>query len=52
MKLLIDTQALLWFCEGSAELSAAARKAMEDSANERFVSHATAWEVAVNPLSR
>ena len=47
MRLLIDTQALLWFCEGNAALSATARAAMEDTANDRHISHATAWEVAI-----
>lgn len=35
MKLLLDTHALLWFCEGSAALSAVARAAMEDQTNLR-----------------
>ncbi len=47
MRLLLDTQALLWFCEGNAALSAAARSAIEDERNEKLVSHATAWEVAI-----
>jgi PIN domain nuclease of toxin-antitoxin system len=47
MRLLLDSQALLWFCEGNASLSAAARTAIEDAQNEKFVSHATAWEVAI-----
>ena len=47
MKLLLDNHALLWFCEGNAALSATARAAMEDDTNERYVSHATAWEVAI-----
>jgi PIN domain nuclease of toxin-antitoxin system len=47
VRLLIDTHALLWFCEGSFSLSDRARAAMEDEANERYVSHATAWEVAI-----
>jgi len=47
MRLLLDTHALLWFCEGSNELSPAARSAMEDARNDCFVSHATAWEVAI-----
>ena len=47
MKLLLDTQALLWFCEGHASLSAPARAAIEDRGHEKFVSHATAWEVAI-----
>jgi PIN domain nuclease of toxin-antitoxin system len=47
MRLLLDSHAFLWFCEGSASLSAKARAAIEDPANEKFVSHATAWEVAI-----
>ena len=47
MRLLIDTHSLLWFCEGNPILSATARAAMGDSSNERYVSHATAWEVAI-----
>ena len=47
MRLLLDTHALLWFCEGNPALSATARAAMEDSTNERYVSHATPWEVAI-----
>jgi PIN domain nuclease of toxin-antitoxin system len=47
MRLLIDTHALLWFCEGNSALSATARAVMENDANERYVSHATAWEVAI-----
>jgi PIN domain nuclease of toxin-antitoxin system len=47
MRLLIDTHALLWFCEGSPILSPKARAAMEDASNELFVSHASAWETAI-----
>src|SRR4051812_43558144 len=47
MRLLLDTHALLWFCEGNAALSAAARSAIEAPENDRYVSHATAWEVAI-----
>lgn len=47
MRLLLDTHALLWFCEGNSALSANARAAMESGDNERWVSHATAWEVAI-----
>jgi len=47
MTLLLDTHALIWYLEGSERLSRAGRAAIEDSRNERFVSHATAWELAV-----
>ncbi len=47
MRLLIDTHALIWFCEGSPQLSSSARAAMEDETNQRFVSYATPWEMAI-----
>jgi PIN domain nuclease of toxin-antitoxin system len=47
MRLLIDTHALIWFCDGSPSLSEVARAAMEDDTNERFISHAVPWEMAV-----
>lgn len=47
MNVLIDTHALIWFCEGNPSLSPAARAAMEDETNERYVSSAVAWEMAV-----
>ena len=47
MRLLIDTHALIWFCDGSGSLSDAARAAMEDEANERFISHAVPWGMAI-----
>jgi PIN domain nuclease of toxin-antitoxin system len=47
MRLLLDSHALLWFCGGNKSLSAAARAAIEAEGNEKYVSHATAWEVAI-----
>jgi PIN domain nuclease of toxin-antitoxin system len=47
MRLLLDSHALLWFCEGNNTLSGAARAAIQDSGNEKWISHATAWEVAI-----
>jgi PIN domain nuclease of toxin-antitoxin system len=47
MKFLIDTHALIWFCEGNPSLSPDARAAMEDETNERFISSAVAWEMAI-----
>ncbi len=41
MRLLIDTHALLWFCEGSPNMSPKTRAAMEDDSNQCFVSHAS-----------
>ncbi len=47
MRLLLDTHALLWFCDGSSMLSIPARQAMEDATNQCYVSHASAWEIAI-----
>lgn len=47
MRLLLDTHALIWFCEGNPELSQTARAAIASPANECLVSHATAWEMAI-----
>ena len=46
MRLLLDTHALIWLIGGSSKLSAAARKAITDTAEQTFVSAATAWEVS------
>ena len=47
MRLLLDSHAFLWFCEGNVSLTGSARAAIEDVGNEKYVSHATAWEVAI-----
>lgn len=47
MRLLLDTHAFLWFIGGDAQLSAAARSAIEDAGNEKFLSAASVWEMAI-----
>lgn len=47
MKILLDTHTLLWFIAGDANLSQTARLAIEDAANEKFVSAASVWEIAI-----
>jgi PIN domain nuclease of toxin-antitoxin system len=47
LKLLLDTHAVLWFVEDDPRLSAAAREAISDPANELHVSPAVFWEVAI-----
>ena len=47
MRLLLDTHAFLWFVAGDNSLSKPARAAIEDSENEKFVSVASAWEIAI-----
>jgi PIN domain nuclease of toxin-antitoxin system len=44
--MLLDTHALLWWLSGNRRLSEAARRAIEDDANDIVVSAASAWEVA------
>jgi PIN domain nuclease of toxin-antitoxin system len=47
MKLLIDTQAIIWFAENNTQLSKTARTLMEDDANSCFVSMASFWEMSI-----
>jgi len=47
VRLLLDTHAFLWWLEGSAELSAKARQAIQGDTNSVFVSAATVWEIAI-----
>ena len=47
MKLLLDTHTFLWFINGDANLSAAARQLIEDHGNERLLSIASLWEMAI-----
>jgi PIN domain nuclease of toxin-antitoxin system len=47
MRLLLDTHALLWFALNDPQLSAAGRAAIMDPANEKWVSPASYWEIAI-----
>ena len=47
MRLLLDTVAFLWLAEDDARLSAVAREAIVDPANDVFLSAASAWEIAI-----
>ena len=47
MRLLLDTQAFLWFIEGNFNLSSAARNLIEDQGNQRFLSVASLWEMSI-----
>jgi len=46
MRLMLDTHALIWWFAGKRQLSATARAAIGDEANQIFVSAASAWEIA------
>jgi PIN domain nuclease of toxin-antitoxin system len=47
VKLLLDTHVFLWFIGGSERLSATARAAIEAPENERFLSAASIFEMAI-----
>ena len=47
MRLLLDTHSFLWFIEGDRRLSADARRLIENLSNDRFLSIASIWEIAI-----
>jgi PIN domain nuclease of toxin-antitoxin system len=47
MRLLLDTHALLWFLADDPKLSATAKAAIEDPANERWLSPISLLEIAL-----
>ncbi len=47
MRLLVDTHAFLWWCADDRRLTAAARAALRDGANEVYLSAASVWEMKV-----
>jgi PIN domain nuclease of toxin-antitoxin system len=47
VKFLVDSNAFIWAYVQPTELSAAAHQAISDSANERFISIASIWEIAI-----
>lgn len=47
MKLLLDTHTFLWFIGGDPQLTEHARQHIEDMANDRLVSVASLWEIAI-----
>jgi PIN domain nuclease of toxin-antitoxin system len=46
-RILLDTHALIWWLEGGAKLSPAARRVIGDPEATVFVSAASAWEIAI-----
>ena len=47
MRLLLDTHTLIWFFAGDSQLSTNARILMEDEDNNKLVSIASIWEMAI-----
>ena len=47
MRLLLDTQSWLWFVLGDDSISASARSYIADPQNEKLISPASFWELAI-----
>ncbi len=47
MSLLLDSHAFLWFVWDDPTLSATAKALLEDPANDKFLSVASCWEIAI-----
>ena len=47
MKILLDTHAFLWFIAGDSKLSDKAKTSIEDNSNQKIVSMASMWEMAI-----
>jgi PIN domain nuclease of toxin-antitoxin system len=47
MRLLLDTHVFLWYIGSDPRLTAAYRAAIQDSANEVFLSAASIWEAVI-----
>jgi PIN domain nuclease of toxin-antitoxin system len=47
MKLLLDTHTFIWFITDNPQLSSSAKVLIEDELNEKFLSLASIWEMAV-----
>ena len=47
MRVVLDTHTFLWFIDGDAALSPYARQLIEDRTNERLLSIASLWEMAI-----
>lgn len=47
MRLLLDTHTFLWFVADDPALSPRAKALIEDGRNERWLSIASPWEIAI-----
>ena len=47
MRLLLDTHAFLWFVSDDERLSTRARRTISDPKNDRWLSLASVWEMAI-----
>jgi PIN domain nuclease of toxin-antitoxin system len=51
MTLLLDTCTFIWLCSDPEKLSGPAAKALDDAANDRALSMASVWEIALKHRS-
>jgi PIN domain nuclease of toxin-antitoxin system len=51
MRLLLDSCAFLWLTASPGDLSAAAKRAINDNSNELWLSHASVWEIHLKHLA-
>jgi len=47
VRLLLDTHAFLWFCADDPALSPEAKSRIQDARNDKFLSVASIWEIAI-----
>jgi len=47
LKILLDTHTFLWFITNDSKLSPVAREIVEDADNDRLISIASIWEIAI-----
>jgi PIN domain nuclease of toxin-antitoxin system len=47
MDYLLDTHSFLWFINGSTQLSAEARRCIEDDNSDKWVSIVSFWEISI-----
>lgn len=47
MRLLLDTHTFIWFVTDSPRLNATAKRLIEDEYNEKLLSIASVWEMAI-----
>ncbi len=47
MRLLLDTHTFIWFVTDSPRLSPSAKALIEDELNEKLLSTASIWEMAI-----
>ena len=46
MRLLLDTYTILWWFAGNSRLTSKTQHAITDPSNDKFISAASAWEIA------